>query len=108
MAPVTAQGAMSDDAFFMLCRTVTVEEVRKALASGANVHAKDNDGKTALMFAAGMKANPEVVKVLLENGADVHAVDNNGHDAIWWAQQRKWGDKEKIMQILNEYASSGR
>ena len=41
-APVTAQGAILDDASFcMFCRRGTAEEVRKVLDSGANIHARD-------------------------------------------------------------------
>ena len=86
------------------------EVVKALLEGGADVNARDNKnwGLTALMAAAGNNSNPEVVKMLLENGADAHAVDKDGDSAIWWAQKRKHGDKEKILQILKEYASSVR
>ena len=108
MAPVTVQGAMPDEAFIELCKKGTAEKVHGELASGANVNAKGDLDMTALMNAAYCNSNPEVVQVLLEGGADVYAVDKDGHDAIWWAQRREKGDKEKIIQILEEYASYGR
>ena len=84
------------------------EVVKELLGGGANVNARGKEGVTALMQAAWYNPNPEVVKVLLENGADVSAVDKNGSNAIWWAQQREKENKEKILQILEEYASSVR
>ena len=63
MVPITAQGVMSDDAFIELCKEGTAKEVRKALASGANAKARNNEfGVTALMCAATANADPEVVK----------------------------------------------
>ena len=64
-------------AFFARCRTGTPKAVREDLRSGADVNAKDEDGWTALMYAA-HNPNPEVVSVLLEAGADVDAKDKNG------------------------------
>ena len=59
-------------AFFARCRTGTPKAVREDLSFGADVNAKDEDGWTALMYAA-HNPNPEVVSVLLEAGADVDA-----------------------------------
>ena len=84
------------------------EMAKMLLAGGADVHARDKEGITALMCAAALNSNSEMIKVLLENGADVRAADKDGHDALWWAQHNEEGDKEKIMQILKEYASSVR
>ncbi len=86
--------------------------VNMLLNAGADVNAKSSYGysRTPLMWAAGYNTNPEVVKALLEGGASVHDVDKKGRDALWYAQQRKQGDKEKIVQILKSYkiAGSGR
>ena len=82
MAPVTAQGAMSDYAFCALCEKGTVEEVRRALASGANANARDKHGNTVLMLAAEENSNPEVVKALLKRGADVNARNRMGNTVL--------------------------
>ena len=48
-------------------------EVAKALINaGANLNTKDNDGRTALMWAA-RNHNPELLKALVKAGADVNA-----------------------------------
>ncbi len=49
------------------------QELRKLLAAGATPDAKDNDNKTALMYAA-EKGYNEAVKALIEYGADVNAI----------------------------------
>ena len=45
-----AQASQPD--FLTLCKIGTVEQVRDAIAAGADVNAKDKDGWTPLMFAA--------------------------------------------------------
>jgi len=42
------------------------------LASGADVNARDGEGKTALMWAA-WKGDDSIVRTLLANGADLNA-----------------------------------
>ena len=44
---------------------------------GADVHAKDNEGKTPLHWAVEQDTSG-TVEVLLNRGADVHAKDNEG------------------------------
>ena len=58
-----------------------IEAVRKLIASGADVNARDKDGSTALMRAAGIRKT-EIVRVLLEHGADVNARDEWGETAL--------------------------
>ena len=52
--------------------------------NGADVDAKDNEGRTALFWAAS-NGRVEVVKVLIENGANVDVKDENGKTALHWA-----------------------
>ena len=47
------------------------DNVRCLLESGVNINAKDENGKTALMAAAG-QGRVETVKFLIEKGADVN------------------------------------
>jgi uncharacterized protein len=55
--------------------------VGAALADGANINAKTQNGVTALMIAA-RSSSTELVKFLLENGADVNAQSDDGYTAI--------------------------
>ncbi|XP_049770203.1 poly [ADP-ribose] polymerase tankyrase-2-like [Schistocerca cancellata] len=57
-------------------RTGDVGELRRLLAAGAPVDARDGTGCTALHLAA-MDANPETVKYLLSAGADINAKDSS-------------------------------
>jgi ankyrin repeat protein len=61
-----------------------LEQVKKALAAGANSSAKDKDGLTPLMKAV-IKSHSEIVKLLLEEGSNVDDVDAYGWSAMLWA-----------------------
>jgi ankyrin repeat protein len=59
--------------------------VRDALGGGANVNAKDEDGDTALVIAAG-GGYVDIVRELLERGADVNINDTeNGKNSLHYA-----------------------
>ncbi|MDR1740446.1 MAG: ankyrin repeat domain-containing protein [Synergistaceae bacterium] len=77
----TASIVSKAEAFLKLCVTGTSEDVRAAIAAGADVNAKDKDGVTALIYAAEGN-NPEVLTVLIEAGADVNAKAKNGATAL--------------------------
>ncbi len=91
------QDAMPDDAFITLCKKGTADEVRKALASGANANASRAGGVTALMFAAVSNPNPEVVKVLLGRKANIRARDKNGRTVLMFAAAK---NSPKVVKIL--------
>jgi uncharacterized protein len=54
---------------------------RLLLRKGANIEARDQDGNTPLISAAG-NGETAVVKLLLENGADAEATDSAGRTAL--------------------------
>lgn len=56
--------------------------VENLIYSDADVNAKDNDGWTALMFAARFSNNPKVVRTLLRNGAEQDAKNNYGVSSL--------------------------
>ena len=56
------------------------------LENGASINARDNAGRTALMYAA-EHGRDELVQVLLEAGADATAQDRAGRTAWQWAEQ---------------------
>eukprot|EP00179_Madagascaria_erythrocladioides_P021131 CAMPEP_0198331910 /NCGR_PEP_ID=MMETSP1450-20131203/17915_1 /TAXON_ID=753684 ORGANISM="Madagascaria erythrocladiodes, Strain CCMP3234" /NCGR_SAMPLE_ID=MMETSP1450 /ASSEMBLY_ACC=CAM_ASM_001115 /LENGTH=113 /DNA_ID=CAMNT_0044036329 /DNA_START=46 /DNA_END=384 /DNA_ORIENTATION=+ len=66
-------------------------KVAKALlAAGADVHATDRDGFTALMLAK----NSKVAKVLLKAGANVHATNVKGNTTLMFAKN---GEVAKVL-----------
>ena len=75
-------GAMSDEDFVELCKNGTVQEIRSELLKGANPNAKNDNGVTALMLAAGNNFNSEVLSLLLKAGADVNAKNQWGGTAL--------------------------
>jgi len=67
-----------DNKLFKAVYGENIDGVRDALRNGADVNAKDNDGKTLLHW----RSDPESVKALLEAGADVNAKDNRGRTPL--------------------------
>ncbi|MBO7411903.1 MAG: DUF1311 domain-containing protein [Ottowia sp.] len=84
-----AKAAMPEAQFIALCGNGTAEQVKKALADGANPNARlndpDADGTTALIAAA-HTGRADTVAALLAAGADKSAQDKRGYDALWWAK----------------------
>lgn len=64
---------------------------------GAEVHAKNHNGDTALHLASS-SGHIEVVKILVEEGADVHAKDKGGRTVLHLASKIGIGD---IFNILS-------
>ena len=88
--------AMSDSDFMKLCESGDAKKVEEAIVNGANVNAKDNTGKTALMLAtATWKSRIEVAEVLLKHGANVNNRNKNGHTALMGAVNAEIAELKK-------------
>jgi ankyrin repeat protein len=59
-----------------------VEKARLILARGANVNAKSDTDRTALLVAASYPRSIDVIRLLLERGADLRAQDRAGATAL--------------------------
>ena len=75
-----------------------VFKVKSLLEQGADINAKDKNGRTALILAT-EKGYVEIVKVLLEHGADVNAIDKNCNVPLSLAKEK--GHSE-IAQLLKQ------
>ena len=79
------------------------ETVQLLIAKGANVNLVDNnEGWTALMFAAAEGLAPNV-KILLENGADTKPKDIDGDTAAAFAVKN---GHTQVAKMIEEYAKS--
>jgi len=76
------------------------EIVQILLAKGADVHAKDKDDWTPLIWAAA-KGHGGIVQILLAKGADVHGRDKWGRTPIMMAERERHGG---IVQMLKHAA----
>ncbi len=70
--------AKNNDGRTALMLTSNLEIAKLLIDSGADVNAKNNDGGTALMLTS----NLEIAKLLIDNGADVNAKSNGGLTAL--------------------------
>ncbi|MBR5705466.1 MAG: ankyrin repeat domain-containing protein [Deltaproteobacteria bacterium] len=78
LTATAVQGALPAEDFLKVCAKGTVQEVRQALAEGADVNARNDDGYTALMVAVYRNADPEVASALIAAGAVINARDAEG------------------------------
>ena len=82
-----AFAVMSDADFIELCRGGLSRQIDDAIKNGANVNARDGNGRTPLMYAAWNNVNPEVITTLIEAGADVNVANKNGDTPLMYAAQ---------------------
>lgn len=64
-----------------------IDAVNAVLNQGFAVNTKDNNGNTALIYAAAY-GNTEAIKLLIDKGADVNAKNNGGWNALGVAAGR--------------------
>ena len=74
--------------------------IRVLISEGANVNAKDKNGRTPLMYAAFISSTPEIVQLLLEKGAELEARDTDGWTPLMIAAQ--FSSTPEIVQLLLE------
>lgn len=75
--------------------------VKALLDKGADVNAKEKDGKTALMGGA-YGGSPEIIKALIERGAEVNAKEDEGWTALMVAALK--GNLSAVEALLDKGA----
>lgn len=73
-----------NEALFEACRRGLLPDVERALNSGADSNARDEDDSTPLIEAS-LRGYHQIVRLLLAHGADVLAQDSSGWTARIWA-----------------------
>ena len=68
--------------FDKLVSAGTSQSVLAAIKQGADVNAKESQGMTPLLSAAGNNPNPDTITVLLNAGADLAARMGNGETVL--------------------------
>ena len=84
-----------------ICRAASVQQLRNALKSGADVNARDSRGKTPLMHVV---YNPDFMKVLIEAGADINAKDEDGRTALMHTAYAQTDDPTVVEMLVEAEA----
>jgi ankyrin repeat protein/WD40 repeat protein len=99
-ADVNTRNALSESP---LMKSFSKEAASILLAHLANVNAKNNDGDTALMYAARW-SDAERAKLLVERGADLHAKNKKGETALD-ITKRGYGNNNAMLDLLEGAAA---
>ena len=85
----------------LACEEDLEPEVREQIALGADVNAKNEHGKSLLMFAA-TDLSAQMLEFLIVQGADVNAKDDKGKTALMYAAEL--GGIENVQVLLKHGA----
>lgn len=76
-----------------------IEAARYLISKGANLNARNIDGRTPLYVAvSAKKVNPEIVKLLLEHRANPNIKDNRGVSVTELA--KRYGRKRALVKFI--------
>jgi ankyrin repeat protein len=78
-----------------------IAELKSQINAGIDINLKDNNGQTALMYAA-YKGNVAIVKLLLENNADPNIEDNDNWVAFKYAEIFSKTDVAKLLRDVTQ------
>ena len=80
-----------------------VEAVKSAIAAGADVNAKDEDGCTPLHGCR----DADIAKALINAGADVNAINKCGNSPLFNIRFRRGFDHSGISEIVDILIDAG-
>ena len=82
-------------------RTGKIEGVQTLVEAGADVAARDRNGKSAFLNAAGHSSgSPEKLMLLIEAGSDITLRDNSGRSALDLARNRTDAQADEVIAML--------
>ncbi len=76
-----------------------ITAVRQVLSGSLNIDTLDEDGRTALMYAA-YNGHTDIARILIEKGADVNLTDPNKRTALMFASS---GPSPETVKLLLEH-----
>jgi ankyrin repeat protein len=101
MEKAVAETTVSENlegALIKAAKSNDIAQIQALLNSGADVNTKDNDNKTALMWAA-LKGHANVVKLLLDKGAYVHVKSrSSGKTALQYATDKGFTEIIRLLR----------
>ena len=83
-APACEKAIHTSEKLMEACIEGNLEEAERLLEQGADVNVKDNDGETALIWAA-YRGYTDIAELLIDKEADVNVKDNDGETALMLA-----------------------
>jgi YD repeat-containing protein len=81
---------------WLAAKSGDLNAVKTAIEQGADVNAKDSDGRAATVLAS-REGHAEVVRLLLSKGVPVDTKDNEGWTALMWAAELGHIDVVKLL-----------
>jgi ankyrin repeat protein len=76
-----------------------ITTLMKLLSAGKNIDSQDDNGWTALHFAA-QSSNIEIINLLLKNNANPNLIDIHGNSPLWTATMNARGNFDCVEALL--------